>query len=193
LILSIKLVARRSSVYHHHRATARAGNTPPVPYEGVCVSLLVDSIGINGQPHAGVDIATNDGSRIEVKSVADGEVVKTCDGAGDKDQVTCDINGNFVRVKYEVEGGPVILQYGHFEAGSLKVKEGDRVRSGQVLGKMGMSGLVTGVHTHFHLFNMQMGNLMKDFRVVFGVDGYKQRCAGWGKRRHQRHQSWPHD
>ena len=169
--------------HRHPRFGARAGNTPPVPYEGVCVSLVVDSMGINGQPHRAVDIATLDGSRIEVKSVADGEVFATCDGAGDKDEVTCNIDGNYARVKYEVEGGPVILQYGHLESESLKVKKGDRVTSGQVLGKMGMSGLVTGVHTHFHLFNMQMGHLMKDFRVVFGVDGYKKRCAGFGKHR----------
>lgn len=40
--------------------------------------------------------------------------------------------------------------YGHLLPGSLRVKPGDRVRRGQVIGRLGNSGNSTGPHLHFH-------------------------------------------
>lgn len=41
--------------------------------------------------------------------------------------------------------------YAHLQPGSLKVKVGDRVKRGQVLGLVGNSGNSTEPHLHFHL------------------------------------------
>lgn len=42
-----------------------------------------------------------------------------------------------------------IMAYYHMARGSLKVKNGDSVKQGQVLGYMGATGNVTGAHLHF--------------------------------------------
>lgn len=57
-----------------------------------------------------------------------------------------DTVGNHVTL--EVSPG-VFLLYAHLEAGSLKVRDGDRVRPGQVLALIGNSGNSTTPHLHF--------------------------------------------
>jgi hypothetical protein len=47
--------------------------------------------------------------------------------------------------------GGVFATYAHLQPGSLQVKAGDRVRRGQILGRVGNSGNATGPHLHFHL------------------------------------------
>ena len=42
--------------------------------------------------------------------------------------------------------------YAHMAPGTIKVKVGDRVTRGQVIGGMGMSGWATGTHLHFGLY-----------------------------------------
>ena len=41
--------------------------------------------------------------------------------------------------------------YGHLQPGSIRVKPGERVRAGQVLGLVGNSGNSTAPHLHFHV------------------------------------------
>jgi hypothetical protein len=61
----------------------------------------------------------------------------------------------------EADGNHVILAlgrgryafYAHLKPGSLRVKRGDRVREGEVLGRLGNSGSSTGPHLHFHVMN----------------------------------------
>lgn len=43
----------------------------------------------------------------------------------------------------------VEMVYYHIEKGTLRVKTGDRVAQGQILGRMGATGNVTGAHLHF--------------------------------------------
>jgi murein DD-endopeptidase MepM/ murein hydrolase activator NlpD len=48
-------------------------------------------------------------------------------------------------------GDGVYAFYAHLQPGSIKVKVGDKVRRGQVLGLVGNSGNSTEPHLHFHL------------------------------------------
>ena len=43
--------------------------------------------------------------------------------------------------------------YAHLQPGSIRVKPGDRVRRGQVLGLLGNSGNSNAPHLHFHISN----------------------------------------
>ncbi len=56
--------------------------------------------------------------------------------------------GNYVTVDI---GGGRFAFYAHFQPRSLRVKKGDRVRRGQVLGLVGNSGNSTEPHLHFHV------------------------------------------
>jgi murein DD-endopeptidase MepM/ murein hydrolase activator NlpD len=61
----------------------------------------------------------------------------------------------------EADGNAVILRladgvyafYAHLEPGSVSVEVGDRVRTGDVLGRTGNSGSSTGPHLHFQLMD----------------------------------------
>lgn len=51
-------------------------------------------------------------------------------------------------VQIQTDGGALMVYY-HLQTGSLLVHTGQRVEQGQVLGRMGATGNVTGIHLHF--------------------------------------------
>jgi hypothetical protein len=91
----------------------------------------------------------------EAIAVAPGTVVEVKDGIpenvpGDR-AVPIDletVTGNHVVIDL---GNNRRALYAHFQPGSLKVKKGDRVKRGQVLGLVGNSGNSTQPHLHFHV------------------------------------------
>lgn len=58
------------------------------------------------------------------------------------------VGGNYVII--DIGGGRYAF-YAHLQPGSLRVRLGDKVRRGQVLGLVGNSGNSTEPHLHFHL------------------------------------------
>jgi hypothetical protein len=93
----------------------------------------------------------------DVISVARGVVVRTKDGIADNVPVGSlppfslgTVGGNYVVVDI---GGGHFAFFAHLQSGSLKVRVGDRVRQGQVLGLLGNSGNSDFPHLHFHVMN----------------------------------------
>ncbi len=97
--------------------------------------------------HHGMDFINDAGHACDVIAVADGEVVYVQDGVpGYDDEVYT--AGNFVRIKHE---SGVYSRYLHLVNGSIKVKVGQKVKAGAVLGTEGNTGYSMGTHLHFDI------------------------------------------
>ena len=117
-------------------------------------------LGDDGLVARGGDMSQNAnyyGYGAQAVAVADGVVVETKDGIPENTPqikkravpMTLEtIAGNYVLL--DIGGGRFAL-YAHFQPGSLKVKTGDRVKVGQVLGSVGNSGNSDLPHLHFQI------------------------------------------
>ncbi|MGQ9457817.1 MAG: peptidoglycan DD-metalloendopeptidase family protein [Anaerolineae bacterium] len=99
--------------------------------------------------HHGVDLVNEMGT--PVLAVADGRVV----AAGDDHQVaygpTTDFYGQVVILELDRrwQGRPIYCLYGHLS--EVEVRVGDWVARGDVVGKVGMSGIALGPHLHLEV------------------------------------------
>lgn len=93
-------------------------------------------LGSRREFHKGVDIAGPYGTDIVA---ADGGEVVYAQG---------DYSGYGLNIRILHDDG-TITKYAHFS--KLLVKEGQRVAQGEIIGKMGNTGNVTGVHVHFEI------------------------------------------
>ena len=105
-----------------------------------------------------------DGSKItdwfgygaEVIAVSDGVVVATRDWIAENSHVVEGVqrtslenaSGNFVTLDL---GQGRYAFYEHLKPGSIRVRQGDRVRIGSVIAQLGYTGQSTGPHLHFHV------------------------------------------
>jgi murein DD-endopeptidase MepM/ murein hydrolase activator NlpD len=61
--------------------------------------------------------------------------------------------GNHVMIRHNINGKPYVTVYAHMARGSIKVKKGQKVTAGTILGKMGSTGMSTGKHLHWELYS----------------------------------------
>lgn len=89
-------------------------------------------------PHYGVDYAAPMGT--PVISVGDGEIITSrYNGAA----------GNMVKIRHNSTYSTAYLHLNGYASG---IKEGGRVKQGQVIGYVGKTGRVTGVHLHYNVY-----------------------------------------
>jgi hypothetical protein len=91
-----------------------------------------------------------------VHAVADGTVVNLYDAAAEqvpgtpRGITTENIGGNMIVVDI---GGGNFAFFAHLQPGSLKVRLGDKVKTGQVIALLGNTGNTTAPHLHFHVMD----------------------------------------
>lgn len=104
------------------------------PMEGSVV--LTSAFGERwGRNHDGVDIDANRGDR--VIAVEDGIVIVAARQRG---------YGNVVYIRH---ANSYVSRYAHLDR--IRVREGETIRKGQLVGNAGNTGVSTGVHLHFEL------------------------------------------
>lgn len=90
--------------------------------------------------HCGIDMSWNGCSGEDVLAACDGTVVTAVEGASQHK------HGNYLVIDH---GNGVSTLYAHMS--ELSVKEGDEIKAGSVIGKIGSTGLSTGPHLHFEV------------------------------------------
>lgn len=112
----------------------------------------------------------------EVLAVADGIIADTVDNIPDNiPTINGKINmpvsfglktvaGNFISLDL---GDGNFAFYAHLKPGSIKLKTGDKVKKGQVIGRLGNSGNSVGPHLHFHIGNRNLLNGSEGVPFVF--------------------------
>lgn len=101
--------------------------------------------------HSGTDIAAPGGT--EIKAVKGGVVVTSAYAPSSY--------GEYVVINH---GNGISTLYAHMQRGSRRVKEGDVVSQGQVLGLVGSTGSSTGNHLHLEL---RKNGVRQDARTMF--------------------------
>jgi murein DD-endopeptidase MepM/ murein hydrolase activator NlpD len=142
------LESRLSSVRRDvEQQEALAGATPSIwpAYGWLTGTFGGRSDPFTGEPgfHQGLDIATEKGQ--PVYATANG-VIESAERSGDY--------GNLIVIRHEFG---LATRYGHLS--SFRVKPGDPVSRGDVIGLVGSSGRSTGAHLHYEiLFNGKLIN-----------------------------------
>ena len=88
------------------------------------------------KPHNGTDFGAPTGTPI--RSVADGTVVFAGRNGG---------HGNFIKIEHQ---SPYKTSYSHLS--KISVKKGQKVKQGQIIGKVGSTGASTGPHLHYQVW-----------------------------------------
>ena len=91
--------------------------------------------------HGGQDF--NPGLGAPIQSIADGVVRYAEDGEGSL--------GVHMIIDHMIDGELVSSVYAHMVHGSMLFKAGDAITVGQVIGKVGNTGMSTGPHLHFEI------------------------------------------
>jgi murein DD-endopeptidase len=142
-----------------HRRTALALNGTVAIGQRFAIDFLqVDDSGRTWRPGADTNNKSYYAYGKDIISVGDGVVVETKDSIPEnspRSPVARAVPINLITVA----GNHIVVDmgqghyafYAHVQPGSLRVRVGDRVRSGQVLALLGNSGNSTEPHLHFHI------------------------------------------
>ena len=127
---------------------------PRWPVEGTLTSPFgLRFRGLSPDLHRGVDIAAPRGT--EVRAMAPGRVRF----AG--------VMGGYGNVVWLDHGGEVLTVYAHLS--EIRVREGERVGGGDVVGLVGASGNAVGAHLHFEVW--RWGRERDPVPLLGGVPG----------------------
>lgn len=155
-------------VFYTEAGRARLPGRYAIDFVGVTASGAIT----RGNPDRPADAV---GYGEEVIAVADAVVVRVRDGMAESASIAA--NPDHVA---EAAGNHVVLALGrgryafyeHLRPGSIRVRVGERVRRGEVLGALGFTGDSTGPHLHFHVADAP--SPLGGEGLPFVIDSYRQ-------------------
>ena len=156
-----------------HRNAVLASNGSYLTFELFAVDWIRL---VNGQFYTGDGKRNSDwpGYGAPLYAVADGTVVST---VNNKPEIPPFEDNPGLRTPEDYSGNDVIIRigtgryatYAHLQPGSVRVRRGQRVRTGQRIGLLGNSGNTTGPHLHF---GIQSGPSFFSDSLPFEIDHY---------------------
>jgi peptidase M23-like protein len=168
-----------SNISDHRRAITVIDGTPHIAQRYAIDWVQIDEKGSTYKGEAkdnrnyycyGAEaLAAADATVVEVK---DGIPENTPGEASHAVEITLEtVAGNHVNLDL---GGGVFAMYAHFQPGSIRVKVGDKVSRGLVLGLVGNSGNSSEPHLHFQLMdrNSPLGSEGLPYRMEFQLTGH---------------------
>ena len=165
-----------------HRYSSQATNGMLRSPEHFAIDFLkLDPQGriYTGDPN---DNASFFGYGLNVRSATSGRVIEAVDGMPNQipgqlvpPLEASQYGGNHVTV--DIGSGKYAF-YAHLAPGSVKVKQGDQVRVGQILGKLGSSGNSDAPHLHFQIMDSASPFNTNGLPFVFKQMNYQGRLNG---------------
>jgi murein DD-endopeptidase MepM/ murein hydrolase activator NlpD len=101
--------------------------------------------------------AMREGEVIEIKSNSN----KGCPSK------SCVNDGNFILIKHS-DG--TLAEYFHLKYQGVKVKIGQKIKQGEVIGLSGNTGWSTSSHLHVMVYKNQFNNKQKTYKTLFKID-----------------------
>lgn len=96
--------------------------------------------------HRGIDLIDKNNKSDYIIAYESGIVIDARDGIEGYDTVKS--SGNYVYIKHN---DTYTTKYQHMKLGSVKVKKGDTINKGDIIGYTGATGYATGIHLHFEI------------------------------------------
>lgn len=151
---------RKATAKNSSSSSSNYNGTPSVsgfifPVQGLSKANIRTKTYPSYPGHTGVDVNINVTGKSVVAAKAGTVVTST---ALKNSSGSYRSYGEYIMISH---GDGTITLYAHMLAGSRKVKEGDRVSQGQVIGTVGSTGNSTGNHLHFEIrvstYNSSLG------------------------------------
>lgn len=126
----------------------------------------------NAKSYYAIDTGRRRGASfgLPIRAAADGKVVAVADGNPDQKegQKYSDSPANAIKILH-TDGNN--SNYVHLKENSIRVKAGDTVKAGEIIGELGNSGYSGGPHLHFQVNNSSNWSIPVKFKNLVRSDG----------------------
>lgn len=161
--------ASRLMNYHYTGSMhQRAGVNRPMVY-----AVDIEKLNILGSSARGIlpaELEKYASYHEDILAPCDGQVVEVVDGLPNETPFSGHYPHNVGNYVVVMKGSCQVL-LGHMQSGSIKLKVGDSVKTGDVIGQVGNSGMTDAPHTHMHAMKVTGKNIWLEEGVPIYLNG----------------------